>query len=350
MGNELGGLFFNTPFRTTENYTGSLTSQITLADPFPTRLLGAGAIAPNAVQRDLRNSYIQQFSFGLQRELFSDLIVEASYVGSKGTKLIRSRNFNQAVLGAGSIASRRPYSNFGNITLRESSANSIYHSLQLRAEKRFARGLSFLASYTWSKAIDDSSGVPASTATSNNPQNSYDTRSERGLSEFDARHRFVFSHIYELPFGKHPVISGWQLSSIIALQTGRPFSPRIGRDVSNTGQLQDRPNLIGNPKLDNPDPAGWFNTGAFAIQPNNNFGTAGRNILTGPGYANIDASLAKVLRFGEQRRLEFRTEVFNLFNHPNFDLPNGTIDSAQFGKIFSAGPSRQIQFGLKLAF
>jgi outer membrane receptor protein involved in Fe transport len=350
VGNELGALFFNTPFRTTENYTGSLATPVTLADPFPARLLGAGAIAPNAVQRDLRNSYLQQFSFGLQRELLSDLLVEASYVGSKGTKLLRTRNINQAVLGAGTINARRLYQGFGNITARESSANSIYHSLQLRAEKRWARGLSFLTSYTWSKAIDDSSGVPASTATSNSPQNSYDLRAERGLSEFDSRHRFVFSNIYALPFGEHWLTGGWQLSSIVALQSGRPFSPRIGRDVSNTGQLQDRPNLVGNPKLDDPDPARWFNTSAFVIQPNNNFGTAGRNILTGPGYANIDASLSKTFRFGEQRQLEFRTEVFNLFNHPNFDLPNATADSAQFGSVFSAGPARQIQFGLKLAF
>jgi hypothetical protein len=350
VGNELGALFFNTPFRTTENYNGSLTNQVTIADPFPARLLSAGAIAPNAAQRDLRNSYVQQFSFGIQRELSSDLVIEASYVGSRGVKLIRSRNINQALLGTGSINSRRPYPNFGNIAYRESSANSNYHSLQLRAEKRLAHGLSFLSAYTWSKSIDDSSGVPASAATNNNPQNSYDLRGERGLSEFDTRHRFVFSGIYELPFGKNPILRDWQVAGIIALQSGRPITPRISRDVSNTGQLQDRPNLIGDPKLDDPDPALWFNTAAFFVPTTNVFGTAGRNILIGPGYANIDMSLAKVFRFSEQSRLEFRAEVFNLFNHPNFDLPNATADSMQFGKVFSAGPSRQIQFGLKLAF
>jgi outer membrane receptor protein involved in Fe transport len=360
VGNEMGALFFNAPFRRTEVFNASLASPITLADPFPVRLLGAGALAPSGVQRDLKNSYLQHFSFGVQRELLPDLLLEASYIGSKGSKLIRTRNINQAVPGPGSIASRRPFPSFGNIAFRESSASSIYHSLQLRAEKRLARGLSFLSVYTWSKAIDDSSGVQSSTATSNNPQNSYDLRSERGLSEFDVRHRFVLSHIYELPFGQgrsfltdgvaSHILGGWELAGIVALQSGRPFTPRVSRDVSNTGQLQDRPNLIGNPKLSDPDPALWFNTDAFSIPSANAFGTAGRNILIGPPYGNIDLALARHFRFGEQRQIEFRTEVFNLLNHPNFDLPNATADSAQFGRIFSAGAARQIQFGLKIAF
>jgi len=360
VGNELGALYGNPPFRSVSTFNGTLANPISLNNPFPTQSLGAATLSPTGVQRDLQTSYLQNFSLGMQREILKDLVVEISYIGNKGTNLLRNRNINQAVLGAGSIASRRPFAGFGNIPFRESSASSNYHSLQARAEKRFAQGFTFLASYTFSKAIDDSSGVPASTATSNNPQNSFDLRSERGLSEFDVRHRFVASFIYELPFGKGKqflqsgiaaqIFGNFEIAGIVAAQTGRPFTPRISSDRSNTGQLQDRPNIVGNPRLDNPDPQLWFNTAAFAIPATGTFGNAGRNILTGPGYSNTDVAVVKRIGFGEARNLELRAEFFNLFNRPNFDLPNAVADSAQFGRIFSAGPARQIQFGTKFTF
>lgn len=360
VGNELGGLYGNPPFRSINTFTGTTTVPITLNNPFPAAQLGASTLSPTGVQRDLKTSYLQNFSLGVQREILKDVVVEVSYVGNKGTNLIRTRNINQAVLGTGSINSRRPFAGFGNITYRESSASSIYHSLQARAEKRFTRGFTFLGSYTWSKAIDDSSGVPASAASSNNPQNSYDLRAERGLSEFDVRHRFVLSGIYELPFGNGKpflqngiaagILGNWEVAGIFAAQTGRPFTPRLSSDRSNTGQLQDRPNLVGDSSLSNPDPQLFFNTAAFAIPAAGTFGNAGRNILTGPGYSNIDLALVKRIRFGEERNVELRGEVFNALNRPNFDLPNSFADSAQFGRIFSAGSARQIQLGLKFSF
>jgi len=360
VGNELGALYGNPPFRSVSTFNGTLANPISLNNPFPTQSLGASTLSPTGVQRDLQTSYLQNFSLGLQREILKDVVVEVSYIGNKGTNLLRNRNINQAVLGAGSIASRRPFAGFGNIPFRESSASSTYHSMQARAEKRFSQGFTFLASYTFSKAIDDSSGVPASTATSNNPQNSFDLQSERGLSEFDVRHRFVASFIYELPFGKgkqflqsgiaSSIFGNFEIAGIFAAQTGRPFTPRISADRSNTGQLQDRPNVVGNPRLDNPDPQLWFNTAAFAIPAAGTFGNAGRNILTGPGYSNTDIALVKRIGFGEARNLELRAEFFNLFNRANFDLPNAVADSAQFGRIFSAGPARQIQFGIKFDF
>ncbi len=360
VGNEFGGLYFNPPFRFTSVFNGSLANPITLNNPFPTGT-GTSTLSPTGVQRDLDTSYLQNFSLGVQREFLRDTVLEIAYVGSKGTHLIRTRNINQAVLGTGSINSRRPYQGFANINFRESSASSIYHSMQARAEKRMSGGLTFLAAYTWSKAIDDSSGVPASTATSNNPQNSYNLQAERGLSEFDVRHRFVLSFIYELPFGKGKpfardglashILGGWGINGIVISQTGRPFTPRISADRSSTGQLQDRPNLVGNPRLDNPEPSLWFNTAAFTIPATGTFGTAGRNILIGPGYNSTDVSVVRRFQFGEDRNLEFRAEFFNVFNTPNFDLPNATADSPQqFGRIFSAGPARQIQFGLKFNF
>jgi outer membrane receptor protein involved in Fe transport len=342
VGNELGGIYGNPPFRSISTFNGTLANPISLNNPFPTQSLGAATLSPTGVQRDLKTSYLQNFSLGVQREIFKDVVLEVSYIGNKGTNLLRNRNINQAVLGAGSIASRRPFAGFGNIPYRESSASSTYHSLQARAEKRFSQGFTFLASYTFSKAIDDSSGVPASTATTNNPQNSFDLRAERGLSEFDVRHRFVASFIYELPFGKGKSF----LQDGIAAQIFGNFE--IAGIVA--AQLQDRPNVVGNPRLDNPDPQLWFNTAAFAIAPAGTFGNAGRNILTGPGYTNTDVALVKRIKFSEIRNLELRAEFFNLFNRANFDLPNAFADSAQFGRIFSAGPARQIQFGIKFDF
>jgi len=361
VGNELGALYFNAPFRTTEIFSATLATPITLEDPFPAGLLGVSALSPNGVQRDLRNSYLQHFSFGIQRQLRRDTVVEVAYVGSKGTKLMRTRNLNQAFPGAGPLTARRPFPAFGNVNYRESSANSNYHSLQVRVEKRFTGGLSFVSAYTFSKSIDDASAVLGSTGSTNNPQNSHDLRAERGLSDFDARNRVVMSYIYELPLGvgkrylnrsalAGALVGGWQVAGITALQSGRPFTPRLSRDVSGTGQFQDRPNILGNPKLTNPDPALWFNVAAFAVPPAFTFGNAGRDILIGPGTNNFDLLLAKNHRCGESCRVQFRVEFFNAFNHPQFQLPNPTADSPQFGKIFSAGPARQIQFGLKVEY
>ena len=360
ISNDIGGIFFNPPSRLTQMFNGSLANPISLANPFPTNLGAPPSLAPTGVQYDLHTAYLQQFSFGVQREIANDLVADVSYVGMKGTRLLLTRNINQAIPGPGSLASRRPYPTYANINFREASGSSIYHSLQTRLEKRFAGSLYFLASYTWAKSIDNSSGIPASNGSSNSPQNSYNLQAERGLSDFDVRHRFVLSYSYDLPFGAGKrwmsqgpaakIFGDFQLAGIIVAQSGRPFSPVLSRDVSGTGQLQDRPNVIGNPMLDHPDPAMWFNTAAFTIPASSTFGNAGRDVLIGPGLVNQDFSLIKYLRLGEARKLEIRAELFNVWNHPNFSLPNATADSAQFGKIFAAGFSRQIQFGAKFYF
>lgn len=352
VSNELGAIIFNAPFISTQVFNGSATSPLPLANPFGGS--GTSTTSPRGVPRNLRTSYLQQFSLGVQREVFRNLLVEVAYVGSKGTKLIRTRNVNQPLPGSTSIASRRPYPAFGNIDFRESSGNSSFNSLQVRAERRFSH-LTFLASYTFSKSIDNASAAVGSAGSTNSPQDSRNLRAERGLSDFDVRHRFVLSYIYEVP---NPFANGllsrftggWQLSGITALQTGRPITPRLSIDVSNTGQFQDRPNVIGDPRLDNPDPSLWFNTAAFVRPANFTFGNAGRDTITGPGFNSFDFGVMKNNRFGENGNVQFRAEFFNLFNHPNFNLPNNTFDSAQFGRIFSAQRAREIQFGLKISY
>ncbi len=352
VSNELGAIIFNAPFISTQVFNGSATSPLPLGNPFGGS--GTSTTSPRGVPRDLSNSYLQQFSLGVQREVFHNLLFEIAYVGSKGTKLIRTRNVNQPLPGPGSIASRRPYPAFGNIDFRESSGNSSFNSLQMRAERRFSN-LTLLASYTFLKSIDDASAAVGSAGSTNSPQNSRDLRAERGLSDFDVRHRFVASYILDIP---NPVADGlfskftdgWQVSGITALQSGRPITPRLSIDVSNTGQFHDRPNLVGDPNLDNPDPSLWFNTAAFARPANFTFGSAGRDTITGPGFNSFDIGVMKNNRFGDSGNVQFRAEFFNLFNRPNFNLPNATADSPQFGRIFSAQRAREIQFGLKISY
>jgi len=346
-------------FRQTFN-ASQTTPNITLTNPFPESLAQA-SLTPNSIDQNLRTAYVQQWNLGIERELHPDLVLELGYIGSKGSKLRRNSNPNQAVLGAGTVNSRRPFPALGNIALLDSSASSIYHSMQLRLEKRFGSGLSFLSSYTWGKSIDDDSGTSGG-GSARGAQDSYNLKDERGLSTFDSRHRLTFSYVYQLPVGagRHfganwpalprYVAGGWELSGIVTLMSGRPFTPVISRDNSLTGNILDRPDLVGTAELDRKDPALWFNTSAFVIPPAGRFGNAGRNILTGPGTNTVDFSLLRNHRFKEAHNVQFRAELFNVFNHPNFALPNRTADSAQFGKIFGAGPARLIQFGLRYMF
>ena len=190
----------------------------------------------------------------------------------------------------------------------------------------------------------------------------------RGLSNFDARHRLVFSYVWELPFGQGHrfggnasgvggwFVSGWEISGISTFQSGRPLTVRIRGDNSLTGaSTSDRPNLIGNPVLPSSQRSvnQWFNTAAFERPARGTFGNAGRSILIGPGLNNTGFSLIKNSHFGEDLNVQFRAEFFNIVNHPNFDMPNRDFGTAQFGKIFSAEqtqPSRQNQLGFKFIF
>src|SRR6185436_1484476 len=253
--------------------------------------------------------------------------------------------------------------------LLESRANSNYHALQARFQQRLWNGFSGLMSYTWSKSIDDASNFFASAGDPNFPQNSYNVRAERGRSNFDVRQRLSASYSYLLPFGKGQrfldksgwattLLSGWETNGIVTLQSGRPFTVALLSEIDNSGTgrsilgfgANDRPNLVGNPELSSRTPEQWFNTAAFAFPAPGTFGNAGRNILDGPGYQNVNASLVKNTHLTEQVNLQFRAEFFNLFNHPNFNLPDNFLGSPTFGVISSAREPRHIQFGLKLLF
>jgi Carboxypeptidase regulatory-like domain/TonB dependent receptor-like, beta-barrel len=371
---------FNYPYRFTVSYPSdqvNTSSAIRLDTGFPSNALTE--FIPQFASygsRDfnLRPAYVQQWNITLERQVHS-ILFGASYVGNKGTNLARLLQVNQPVPGSGGVNSRRPYLGFGSITNVESSGNSIYHGLLLKAEKRFTRGLSFLGSYTYSKAIEDS-GSPAldniPTAGPDTPQDPRNLRLERGLSPHDVRQRFVFSGVYELPFGRgksfmndaHSVaealLGGWQVNGVSTLQTGRHFTFGNSIDQSNTGSSNVRANVDRDPRLPKSQRTiqRFFDTSAISVPAQFTYGNAGRNTGEGPGQVNLDLSLFKNFFFNRDtsghfrpNELQFRVEAFNITNTPQFQNPNRIKGTSQFGSITDlVNTSRQIQFALKFFF
>ncbi len=365
-------LYFNSPFFDNNIFFSLPGLPLTLDNPFPSFFPFPLPDSALSIQRDLRTGYMQHWNFNIERQIGSKTVLEVAYVGSKGTKLLTARDINQPqpqVLPPGLPFVPRPDPRFDDIDLLESRGNSNYNALQVRLQQRLFHGLTSLVSYTWSKSIDDASNFFSSAGDPNFPQNSYNVAAERGRSNFDVRQRLSASYSYALPFGKgrqhladngwvSTVLTGWETHGIITLQTGRPFTVALLSEIDNSGTgrsilgfgANDRPNVVGNPQISNPTPDRWFNTAAFAFPPPGTFGNAGRNILDGPGFQNVNASLLKNTSLTERVNLQFRAEVFNLFNHPNFNLPDNFLGSPTFGRISSARDPRHIQFGLKLLF
>lgn len=362
-------LYFNAPYFDFNLFFPLPGLPLTLSNPFPNNfpfLLPDSALA---IQRDFRTPYMQHWNFNIQQELGHSRVLEVAYVGSKGTKLVSARDFNQPLQPSAAPFNPRPDQLFADINILESRASSNYNSLQVKFQQRLSNGLQLLSSYTWSKSIDDASNFFTSAGDPNFPQDSYNVRGERARSNFDVRQRLSVSYSYDLPFGKGQryisdsgwmtsFLTGWQTFGIVTLQTGRPFTVALSTDFDNSGTgfsslgfgANDRPNLVGDPRLSTRTPGQWFNTAAFSLPPFGNFGSAGRNILDGPGYQNVNASLVKNTALKERVSLQLRAEFFNLFNRPNFNLPDNFFGSPTFGQILSAQSPRHIQFGAKLLF
>jgi hypothetical protein len=392
----------NPPFATTV----ALPSTIPTTHLFDaTTVAKAGTtISPSSSDPNFDDAYVQSWNLNIQREVRPGLAVTAGYFGSKGTHLRLTRNLNQTFLNS-ALAVVRPFSTLSasspiapgttllNFAFREGTGNSSYNALWVTASKRLSRGLQFNASYTWSKSIDynsqSSQGVTL--------QDSYNIRGDRGLSDFDARHRFVANALYELPFRKNKFVSGWQLSGIVQSQSGNPVTllagnagaiaggapaanassltglatlrPEVGapitilRTAATTGNgVQWFPNLVCDPR-----PGGSCPAGAVAILPVSvingktiyHFGNFGRNVIIGPSFNNTDFSIIKRTKITEDKLIEFRWEVFDVFNHANFGQPGrvAQVGSTAFGVITStrfptgdSGSSRQMQFALKFKF
>jgi hypothetical protein len=305
-----------------------------------------------------KNAYIQQRNFTLEQELTHDLVLTASYVGNKGTRNMFRTDVNRAVPGAGDLQARRPFPLWPGVTAMLNDAQSSYNALQVKAQQRLRQGLMFLAGYTFSKSMDDGKGEGSVV------QDAYNRKGDRGRSDWDVTHRFVFSSTYELPFGRGKgkvgglLLEGWSVNGILQLSTGLPFTPGLATAVANTG-TSSRPNRIASGYLSNRTPNRWFDPNAFTTPALYSFGNAGRNILDGPGTHQLDVNFAKTsyISADKARYVQLRVETFNLFNTPQFNNPNASIGSSTVATISSAGDvanftrtSRQIQVGLKVYF
>ncbi len=365
-------LFRQLPFGSTISISpGDIFVGQTVSQGFPPlqpvnyALADAPTGAMFAVDHGFRPSYAEQFNATLEHEISPlALLIRTAFVGNLGKHLYNNWNANQAIPGATSLNTRRPlYSidpNVSDVTYFATDGLSDYYAFQLTADKRFGKGVSALLAYTWSHAIDDVPLEFGGGAAGPQPQDPRNIFAERGNSIIDLRHRLTLSYLWELPFGKGKaflnrggvvnwVLGGWQTNGILTVQSGLPFSPVLQTSTTNTG-TGSRPNVVGSvnyPKT----LQHWFDPSAFASPAPYTYGNAGRDILVGPGRTNWDMSLFKNFVIREQTTFEFRAEAFNVFNHPQFGLPNPTIENAQAGAITSTvGNPRQLQLALRFQF
>ena len=375
IGNAVFDIVRNIPFTIRQNeVANSLTPNLSWDRPFtqtgaPTFIL--------ANQFDEPTSWVGQWSLGVQRELTKNMSLEVSYLGSTGVHLRRLQTYNSAPPGPGSTNSRRPFTYLnGNIQTMTAASHSTYNALLVRLQHRFYNGFTLLSSYSYSKSIDNGSGVRTTDGDALTPSNNYNLNAERGRSAFDFRQRWTNSFVYELPFGKgkrwlngnafaNAVIGGWQIGGIITLQAGFPNSIFCGPgnwQNNDTTCYADATGLKPELPRGEQDPSRWFNLDAFTNRlgiPNNRpqditqyrYGNAGRNVLDGPGIIAVDASVTKSWTLYEGYRLEFRGEAFNLPNHPLWGQPNTSPGSPTYGVIGGTRiDPRDIQLALKLIF
>jgi outer membrane receptor protein involved in Fe transport len=384
--------YLQTPQVNLPNFANPYLGQNLFTGPYaePMTLL---TLSPN-----LPLPYAQDWNFNVQKAFGSNWLAQVGYVGTNGTKLPRFIEGNPTEFVPGVDSSGNPISSENNVNQRRlysgctlaqpnscvfasaglisGIANSSYNALEASLRKRFAHGMGFLASYTLSKAIDDVSSFNI-TGSASQPvagendlaQNPFDLASERGRSMFDARHRFVLSYQWALPFWREPhnwyqhAFGQWQLNGIFTAMSGTPFTVFDSADNSLqggapeiTGFSANRPNLIGDPNNGPRTPAEWFNVSAFQkLTPDPQgryqvFGDEGRNVVAGPSYVNWDFSAFKNIRLTESMNFQFRAEFFNFLNHTNFRLPDSDISSPTFGQIHTDVSPRVVQLAMKVTF
>ncbi|HEX4810987.1 MAG TPA: TonB-dependent receptor [Bryobacteraceae bacterium] len=358
----VGGLVNNPPYALPVSLVPTASAPVTFANAYS---LAAGTVSPVSVAHNYRDANVQSWNFNIQQQLGNNYSMMIGYFANKGTDLNIERNYNQPINGVRPYATLSsaspidPGSKLGNILVYESDANSSYNALWLTFQKQFAKGLQFSGSYTFSKSIDENSRNEEGLVI----QNSYDIAGDRGLSDFDARNRFVLNGVYDLPF-KGKFISGWEISLVEQIQSGNP----INFHTSNTtfvGAGVLRPSVTG-PVTTGYSPATNGNAtfityiqdpSAFVNQ-GNAFGSLGRNVIIGPGFSNLDASLIKNFKLREGwPTLQFHADAFDLLNQANWNQPSSTVGPLTFGLISGtrfpagdSGSSRQLQLALKLTF
>jgi hypothetical protein len=322
-------------------------------------------------ENSLRTTYVQEWNLTMARELGGDFALSAAYIGKAGTKLIAFRPFNAAIYIPGNDAQGRPRSTEANAESRvpflpgiygpagiylDNSFTSAYHSAQVELSKRFSRGLQFNTSYVVGKSIDSSSTTTLGACLAN----PFDVRADRGRSDWDRRHAFVFSGVwspalFESRPGVGRVLGGWTLSGFSTVQSGAPVTPVTGQNTALDGNICGgsalHPDLVGQPQREHADRSdmvnNYFNRSAFVLPALGQYGSAGRGIFSGPAMVQTDLAILKDFRVLEGQRLQFRAEFFNLFNQVNFNNPVANLASSTYGRITGSQPGRVIQFGLK---
>ena len=372
------GLSGNPPFAVPISLS---SGAISIENPAPSTGAFPTSLGPSAINSQFNDMYAQDWNLTIDHQLTSSLGLSIAYVGLKGTHLQLNQNINQPLVTGGTYANVRPFPTlpasstilpaqctaphpactFGNINQVNSGGNSNYNALWLTLNKHFSHGLQVLTSYTYSKSLDYNS---LSTGETYIIQNAYNPRGDYGPSEFDVRHRFVFSGFYQLPFKANRLVGGWEVGTVVQAQTGNPLNPTT--TITTPISLTVRPDLIA-PIHVTGDPSAWFGPASqFSAELASpcagttcHPGSLSRDAVTGPNFVNADFSVIKNTKLTERANLQFRTEMFDIFNHPNFGNPGLTFTptSTTFGKITSTrfptgdfGSSRQIQFALKLQF
>jgi hypothetical protein len=359
---------------------------------FPPPVLGRTLVSFTAIDTHLQIPRIDQASASYERQLSTNTMIQVGYLGAWGSSLDRSRLVNNAQPGPGGVQPRRPYQTIsfvpgtelgplppgvtvasttfpvGPINLLESSGRSRYNSVWVMTKRNFSRGLSYIASYTYSNSLTDSPTFRSPANEAEVPQNSYDPGADWGPSGCDIRHRFVSSVIYKLAYDTsggtttgqkvvRGIFGGWQVSLIYQWQSGFPFTVSVFGDTANAGTLLNvnpiRANVVRgvSPTLDHPTADMWFNTAAFTTPAPFTFGTATRNSVWGPGLKKADLALDREFRAVKAAAFHFRLEAFNVFNTVNYGTPNRFVNTPQFGSITDAATSaRQIQFVFRAMF
>ncbi len=358
------GLAGNPPYAFPVSY--SPTTALPYVSFFNAYPAAGGSVAPVSVAQNYKDASVAEWNINIQHQFSNDIGVTLGYLGTKGTHLNIERNYNQLVNGArpypalSASSPIAPGAALTNILVYESDGNSSYNGLFLTATKRMSKGFQLNGTYTWSKSIDENSRNQQGLVI----QDSNNIKGDRGLSDFDARHRFVLNGVYNLPFKGNRFKEGWEVSGLFQVQSGNPLNIKTSNSAF-TGSANLRPNVTGTvitglaPATNgSASTVTWIQNPSVFVNPGNAFGNLGRNVIIGPGFNNTDFSLVKNTKITERLNYQIRAEAFDLFNKVNFANPVTTVGSSTFGLItggtrFPAGDggtSRQIQLAMKLIF
>ncbi len=310
--------------------------------------------------------YVHEYNLTVEQQFGRNMSTRIAYVGNQSRKFYYARDQNAAIYTAGAVAgsaaARRPITGYGQINMLDSAANANYNALQTSLQFKASESLTLSANYTWSKNMDFVSADPGSFANFT-LADQYDLRRDYGLSSLHVPHRFVVSFLYHLPPVKRfgvvgtQLLSGWQINGITTAQSGSPVNILSGVDSNADTIATDRPNMLRDPAIRDRSRSRtakisqWFDTTAFArVGTNVPYGNAHRNAVLGPGSFSTDGSVFKSFLLARETNLQFRAEVFNLFNNVNLGNPNGSLSATAFGRITSADPARVMQLSLKVNF